>query len=244
MTRIIKPVGGISLSSVRFDTMGLPYSWQPNCVQATPYDKSQPPGPTGLPLHLQINFGNADPKNIKPGDPIIYIIPVADYQKLWNDNSDPAVSNTLEKLSTMLKDKPEPIPTSGMPVLPYERVTGRNDLSVQGKYFRVQSGNGVRFVGRFAQSPVPVSSDNPRLFYIYQGYTRDDAHLVAFFYPVNTEALPKATAVTDAERQQVDADPAAYMQTKAQQLNALSESDWTPNLSQLDAVINSLTFDN
>src|SRR6476661_8732883 len=59
----------VPLSSVRLDTMGLPYAWEPNCVEATPYDKSQPPGPMGLPQHLQVNLRNVDSKDVKPGDP-------------------------------------------------------------------------------------------------------------------------------------------------------------------------------
>ena len=43
------------------NTLGLPYSWQANCVAATPYDKSTPPGPVGLPEHIQINFGAENP---------------------------------------------------------------------------------------------------------------------------------------------------------------------------------------
>jgi hypothetical protein len=223
--------------------MGLPYGWQPNCVEATPYDSSQPPGPKGLPQHLEVNFGSVNPDTVKVGDPIVYVIPVAEYRKMWDDNNNPAVSNALDELSVLLKDKPTPVPASGMPVLPYERATGRNDLAVQGKYLTIQSGSGVRFVGRFAQSPVPVSNDNPQLFYIYQGYSPGDTYLVSFFYPVSTAALPNSSGVTDEERQQVDADPTAYMQAKAQELNALPESEWNPGLSQLDAVIDSLRFD-
>ena len=61
---------------VSLDTQGLPYSWQANEVPATPYDASQPPGPKGLPQHVQINFGVTDPSQQQPGDPIMYIIPV------------------------------------------------------------------------------------------------------------------------------------------------------------------------
>jgi hypothetical protein len=235
---------GIQLFAVQLDMQGLPDPWQPNCVAATPYDASQPPGPIGLPEHVEVNFDNVKPADVKPGQPVIYIIPVAAYEQMWNDNNNPAVSNTLGQLTTLLKDKPEPIPTSGMPVLPYEYAAGHNDLSVQGKYLNVRSGNGVRFVGRFAQSPVPVSNDNPQLLYIYQGYSTDGSYFVSFFYPVSTTALPQSTAVTQAERQQVDANSTAYMQAKAQQLNALPESAWNPSLSQLDSVINSLRFSN
>jgi hypothetical protein len=38
---------------VSIDTQGLPCSWQANAVPATPYEASQPPGPTGPVLHFQ-----------------------------------------------------------------------------------------------------------------------------------------------------------------------------------------------
>ena len=45
---------------VSIDTMGLPYAWQNVIVPGTPYDESQPPGPMGLPEHIQILFGAAE----------------------------------------------------------------------------------------------------------------------------------------------------------------------------------------
>jgi len=55
-------------ASVTIDTMGLPYSWQANLVEATPYDDSQPPGAMGLPEHVQVNFGVTDPADVQFGD--------------------------------------------------------------------------------------------------------------------------------------------------------------------------------
>jgi hypothetical protein len=60
--------------AVSVDTMDLPYSWQANLVEATAYDGlnqgsgGQPPGPMGLPEHMQINFGVTDPADIQFGD--------------------------------------------------------------------------------------------------------------------------------------------------------------------------------
>ena len=51
----------IQPQQVSIDTQGLPYSWQANLVPETPYDASQPPGPMGLPEHIEINFGVTDP---------------------------------------------------------------------------------------------------------------------------------------------------------------------------------------
>ena len=50
----------------------------------TPYDASQPPGPKGLPQHIEINFGVTDPADRQPGDPIMTIIPVTAYEQMWD----------------------------------------------------------------------------------------------------------------------------------------------------------------
>jgi len=234
---------GIDMQSWALDTMELPYSRQPNCLPATTYDKTQPAGPSGIPEHAQINFGVTDPSERQVGDPIIYVIPVAEYEQLWETNGDQSVTNSIDALQTLLVDKPEQIPISGMPVLPYEEVSGTNDLDVQGKYLDIKMGSGVRFVGRFSQDPNPVVNDNPQLFYIFQGFTTDGQYLISFFYPVSTEALPTSDDVPDEERQAVESDPETYMQTKAEELNALQPSDWEPDLATLDAVIASLEFE-
>jgi len=231
---------GIDPTSVTLDTMGLPYSWQANLVPATPYDASQPPGPMGLPEHIQINFGVTDPKDKQFGDPVIYIIPVEAYKQLWESAGSQSVTMVLEKLQTLLAEKPSPILTHGMPVLPYEEIGGVNDLAVQGKYVDWSMGNGARFVGRFVQDPNPVT--NQRLRYIFQGLSDDGQYLVAFFYPVTTNALPRIEDVSDEEMQRVNSDLEAYMQEKTEMLNALPESDWDPDLALLDSVLASLTY--
>jgi hypothetical protein len=55
--------------------------------------------------------------------------------------------------------------------------------------------SGYRFVGRWGQSPNPVT--NQGLRYVYQGFTNDGAYLVAFFYPVySMVVMDRAVEVT------------------------------------------------
>ena len=145
-------------------------------------------------------------------------------------------------LQAMLQAPPAIFPTAGIPVLPFEELEGTNDLAVQGQYTDLGMVSGLRFVGRFAQSPTPVT--NKGLRYIVQGFAGDaNEYLVAAFYPVTTTALPDhATDVPAAELDQLQADPIAYLEEKAKTLNSLSETDWIPSLAILDAVIASLTF--
>jgi heat shock protein HslJ len=232
---------GINFASVTLEAQELPYTWQKNCVVATPYDSSMPPTPVGLPEHIQINFIPAGAQSAQPEDPIIYLIPVDSYRELWDENGNQAVSTSLEQLRTLLKDQPSPLPPSSLPVLPYEEVGGVNDLAVQGEYLEDENFTGLRFVGRFSQGPNPVT--NQGLMYIYQGGTYDAEYFIALFYPVSTSELPNSAADVPAEEmQQVDSNPTTYLAEKGSQLNALQPEDWEPDLTVLDTVIGSLQF--
>jgi len=222
---------------ITLDTMGLPYAWQASLVPASPFEESPPPGPTGLPEHIQVNFG-AGPEDRAPGDPVIYIIPVQDYLQQWEAAGNPAVSLALEHLQAILTEKPSPVPPFGMPVLPFEEVAGVNDLAVQGAYLDLPAASGVRFVGRFAQDANPVS--NAGLHYIFQGFTPDGDYLVTFFYPVTTSALPSQEEVSTEEQARAASDSMAYLDETVERLNALGDDQWDPNLSTLDSVLGSL----
>jgi heat shock protein HslJ len=234
---------GIDPDDVTIDTLTLPYEIiQINCVLGTPYNNSQPPGVSGLPDHIQVNFGVTDAADKKLGDPVIYVIPLAEYQELWEQNGDLRVTETYSQVLSLLQARPDPIPTEGMPVLLFEEVTGNNDLVTQYAYVYTNFGFGVRFVGRFSQGINPVTNDNPQLYYIFQGLSDDGVFLVSFFYPVRSDEIPNSDEVTDAERQEVEADPRAYLDSKAEELDQLSYADWAPPLTELDAVITSLDF--
>ncbi len=236
---------GIDPANVFIDTFkdafGLPDDTFINCVAGTPYDALNPTGPKGLPDHIEVNFNTPDPAAKAPGDPVIYIIPIADYVSLWEQNGDLSVSEAYTQVVQLLRVRPDPIPTAGMPVLPFEEVPAKNDLVTQYNYVDTDFGFGVRFVGRFSDDPAPVTNDNPQMFYIFQGLSDDGAFYVSFFYPVRTDALPDSDTVTEEERQQAASGP-AYLTGKVADLNALAYTDWQPTLATLDAVITSLKF--
>jgi len=227
------PAGSAAIdlqSIITLDTMGLPYTWQPNLVPTTPYDESRPAGPTGLPEHIQINS--------VPGDSVIHVIPVEDYWQQWEAAGNPAVSMALEHLQAILAEQPSPVPPFGMPVLPFEEVYGVNDLAVQGEYLDLPEASGVRFVGRFAQDASPVTNTNLR--YIFQGVSKDGTHLVTFFFPVATGILPSPGDLSAEDQERVASDFEGYLSETVDMLNALGEDQWDPNLSTLDALLGSL----
>lgn len=233
----------IAMNSWELDTQDLPYTWQANCVPGTPYGDSQTQEPQGLPEHAQINFGVTNPAERQPGDPIIYVIPVQAYEQLWAGNGDQSVINAIDELQKLLIDKTDPFPSDGIPVLPFEEFSGDLDLVVQGEYLTTTMGNGLRFVGRFTEEPAPVASDDPQLFYIFEGFTNDGQYLISFFYPVTTDQLPPSAEISTEELTQVSSDYEAYLNDVVQQLNTLNASDWEPDLMDLDTVITSLAFE-
>jgi heat shock protein HslJ len=235
--------GMIQPQQVSIDTQGLPYSWQANAMPATPYDASQPPGPIGLSQHIEINFGVTDPSDKQPGDPVMYIIPVDEYEQMWEGAGNPYVTTMITGVYSWTVALQSPPPTSGLPVLPPEQIAGVNDLAVQiGRTVSdadSASKSGYRFVGRWAQDANPVTAES-RLWYTYQGFTNDGRYLVSFWYPVTTAKLPQQAELTAAEMDEFNADPQAYIQAQAEMLNALPPSDWQPDLTQLDALVGSL----
>ncbi|MGD2078547.1 MAG: META domain-containing protein [Chloroflexota bacterium] len=236
----------ISPNQISLDTQGLPYSWQAVVVPETPYDESMPPGPMGLPEHIQILFGASSPEERDPSSPVMYLIPVDAYRDMWDEAGNEYVSNTIDAIQQIAftMTRPEGL---GLPVLPTEEVAGANDIAVQfGRAVPAGEVNetsatqtGYRFVGRWAQDPNPVTNQN--LNYVYQGFTNDGYYLVSFWYPVTSSELPDQP--TDEAMAEMSSDMNAYLAAEAERLDAFATGDWDPDLAALDALVASLEIE-
>jgi len=241
----------LTQEQISLDTEALGTTWEAVLVPETAYDESMPPGPVGMPEHIQILFGGTtDPNDVRPTDPVMYIIPVNSYRQLWDDASNDSVTRSIQGIQELNFVLPNPAPTSGYPALPYEQVgAGANDVAVQvGRAVAQNELNttsatqdGYRFVGRWVQDATFVSNYGPR--YVYQGFTNDGVYLVSFWWPVTTETLPDSSELTDEQLDAFHADPAAAINSVAEELNSLSTGEWEPDLAALDAVVASLEID-
>lgn len=237
---------GLHPSMISLDTQGLPYAWQPVVVPTTPYDDTQPPGPTGLPAHIEILFGVTDPAMRQPSDPIMYIIPVDAYKAQWDANDNPSVSRAMDDIFTRTNLLTAPPLTEGYAALPFNETAGVLDIGAQldrtGAPITSATISGYRFVGRWGQSPNPLTNEGLR--YVYQGFTNDGRYLVAFFYPVTSPTLPNTAADVSAEEMsRVDSDITGYLAEKNAELNALPPEDFDPDLTTLDALVGSLEIE-
>jgi heat shock protein HslJ len=244
--RRIQSLSGTEIApdQVSIDTQGLPYAWQANSVAETPYDASMPPGPMGMPAHLQVNFSVTDPALVQPSNPIMYILPVNAYRLQWEAAGDGSVTQTIDAIYSNTVALQQPPPTNGLPALPSEQAIGFNDVAAQiGRVAGVSADSaardGYRFVGRWAQDANPVTNDNLR--YVYQGFTNDGKQLVSFWYPVSSPALPDSVAdLPESEMELFNSDPQAYITSQVEMLNALPVTGFEPNLDTLDALVASL----
>lgn len=230
---VIAPAGGPAsapgAASVILDRQGIFPDYQAKVVPAGDFD----PGRAGLPEHTEVTFG-------QPVSPILYVVPVAQFEKLWDANEEPLVSSSLGKLEDLLLQKPTPFNTCCMPVLPVESAGGRNDVVAQGAYLPTKMGEGIRFVGRFQQDAGPLA--NGQLYYVFQGFSSDERYFISFFYPVTSSSVPDISQVPQSEVDLATQNPDAYTAQKAQDLNALSPDDFSPSLTALDTLIASLQF--
>ncbi len=234
--------------TVSIDMMDLADSWGAHLAPAAPYDASMPPGPVGIPEHLEIHFNGASLETPDYSGPILYIIPVEAYKEMWIEADNPSVSMSLDNLESILNDRPD-LSTVGASILPYEVhmyiTPGGSALGWQRSYLDTPWGSAIRSVTRPSQSIDVIT--NQRLTYVEQGLTGDGLYLVSFFYPVRTDTLPDTGAdVSQEELDQVNSGDQdqynAYRQAKQELLDGLSTSDWEPDLAVLDEVINSLQF--
>ncbi len=162
--------------------------------------------------------------------PRIEIYAVADYEKI----SDYA-KTTIANLKTLLANE-STAPDKEIPFLPVFNATQVFHAQVQ--YLKFSGGHGIRFVTQFDQAFLPIN--NLEIIYTFQGLTDDGKYYISAILPVASNILPNTDQVP-ADQQQTFGDTfPQYLKDTVKKLDAQKSSDFAPELSLLDAVIQSL----
>jgi hypothetical protein len=90
----------------------------------------------------------------------------------------------------------------------------------------------------FSQGLVPIN--NNELIYTYQGLTSDRRYYVAAVLPVTHPSLPADGKVSGNEPPEFTSNFTAYLANTFASLNTQAAETFTPNLTQLDAMMSSL----
>lgn len=160
--------------------------------------------------------------------PQIFIYPLNELAKV-NEGA----GMIINSLQTLLQSPQE---IQSMPFLPL--FNAHQVMHVQIQYLDFKSGQGVRYVTEFDQAFVPVN--NHELFYTYQGLTGDGKYYVAAVLPLNHPDLPLDGTVTGNEPPEFTSDFPAYLANVVNMLDSQAANSFTPDLTQLDAIMSSL----
>ncbi len=218
---------GLTVDDVAFAPYGLGREIVGVVVPATPYDNSEPPGPMGAPSHIRYDMD---------GEERLWVIPAQEYQAQWNAAGNSTVSDAITQLRLLLRDQPEN-PKPPLPALP--PVPATNDLAARVRYVEFKGGKGIIYLARWAQDPSPVLAS--QVYFTFLGLTDDGKYVVGFRYPVLSSALPDTVdELTPEHRANIEADPQTYFAETTNLLNQLKNSDFGPDLSRLDALVQSI----
>lgn len=121
------------------------------------------------------------------------------------------------------------------PVLPLRSTVQL--LAVQPRRLTFANGSGYRFVTAYARNTVPITSND--IFYVFQGLTDDESHIVAAFLPVRSPVLPLTVEGIDFE--ELASNYEGYLTRTFEALNA--DSRFTPILTNLDAIMESISVE-
>ena len=160
--------------------------------------------------------------------PQIFIYPANELGKV-----NQGAGKMVASLQTLLKSPQEVTP---MPFLPLFNAMQVMHTHVQ--FLDFQSGQGLRYLTEFDQGMVPIN--NYELIYTYQGLTSDGKYYVAAVLPVNHPSLPADGEVTGKEPQEFTSDFSTYLANVGKTLNPQAAKTFTPDLTQLDAMMSSL----
>jgi hypothetical protein len=181
------------------------------------------------PQYYQFSF-NGYPLANTFHQPKIFIYPARDYGSM-----DPSVAQIILKLQQVLAQKITP--TKDIPFLPLWNAGQM--LSTKVKFVEFKNGSGVRFLSQYGQSFAPIN--NIDLFYTFQGLTSDGAWYVAAILPVSNPILPNDDqTVPNGDWDTFGQNFTTYITDISAKLDSQPDSSFTPDLSFLDQMIQSM----
>jgi hypothetical protein len=160
--------------------------------------------------------------------PQIFIYPINDLR-----NVNKGADRIVVSLQSLLQSLQE-IPT--LPFLPL--LNSKQVMHTHLQYLDFKNGQGLRYLTWFSQGIVPIN--NYELIYTYQGLTSDGKYYVAAVLPVNHPSLPADGKVTGNEPPEFTSDYLTYVGNVVNALDPQAANTFTPDLTQLDAMLSSL----
>jgi hypothetical protein len=191
------------------------------------------------PGHLQVSLKDYYILQGKLHQPQIYVYPAVDYATLV-----PGAFESMHRLQNIISDV-VPVTADQLPAVPFFNAAQVFASNIQDISF--QNGDGIRFITEYGQYPAPVN--NRELFYHFQGFSADGEYYIIAIFPITAPGLGESSDPDSAVAIGGVAYPRmgdssdvwdAYYTAAANLLDAAAPDAFTPSLSQLDALIQSM----
>ena len=201
----------------------------PESVPATEEDADSAFPGSVHPEYVQFNLQNY-PLLDTFHKPYLIVFPLNKYTAL-----DPVAAQIVLNLQTVLKDKPAQ--ADSLPFLP--RWPAGQFLTAQIKYLGFNQGSGVRFLTQYGQATWPIN--NHDMFYTFQGITDDSKWYIAAVLPASHPQLPETgDSVPFSELDSPERSYEMYLNAMEDLLNTQADDSFTPALTLLDALVQSI----
>jgi len=171
--------------------------------------------------------------------PQIYIYPATDYAIL-----SPVAFESMHRLRNIMSAV-VPVTPDQLPAVPFFNAQQLFASNIQGISF--QNGSGIRFVTEYGQYPASVN--NHELFYHFQGFSDVGDYYIVAIFPITAPGLSDSSDPASAiaiggvaypNMGDTNANWDGYYGAATDLVNATSPDAFTPSISQLDALIQSI----
>jgi pimeloyl-ACP methyl ester carboxylesterase len=183
------------------------------------------------PAHVQFTFNDyllETPIN----QPRLYVYPANQYRAI-----NTTATEQIERLEQLLASRPE-TPEENLPFLPL--FNANQVIHPQVTYLEFQNGSGIRFLTQYSQAVGPIN--NNELFYTFQGLTDDGAYYVSAIFPVSHPSLPAdASTIPGGDLSAFESNFENYRVETMQQLSQAEPSSFTPDLTRLDQLVETIS---
>jgi hypothetical protein len=210
---------------IKLDFSNLAEDWIVETIPAVAADAGGPYWEVA-PEHLRLTL-EGYPVTDHLMKPQIFVYP-REGLAVFNEAADQIATDLQRLLQTQ-----EPI--NPMPFLPLFNATQVTHTQMQ--FLDFQDGSGVRYLTQFDQAPLPINSFE--LIYTFQGLTDDGRYYIAAILPVMHPDLPATQQGSPEQAAELDDFPEYLTETVAW-LSGQPPGSFTPDLTQLDALIRSI----
>ena len=209
-------------------------------VAGDPASTQQPGGPNVKHTEFVLYNGSTVPQDYFSGVGSIHVYNTADFAGYQQAGQE------YTNLQTLLSQRPDlttyMVPDTGTNAmnLPYLPGVGSSQaIRARASYVDTPSLSGVTYLTVFRSDVSPFTGD--QFLYTFQGLSKDGAHYVSAIFTLNTGLFP-ATIPANFDENAFGAKLNDYMTQSIVTLNAAKPTDFTPALTDLDALVQSFTF--